>query len=82
MKTILTLVVLAAAIIIISSSAYTVDQTEQVFITEFGKPVGTPINADPEKNEAGLHFKVPFIQQVNRFEKRILQWNGGRSIFR
>ena len=68
--------VLAAAIIIISSSAYTVDQTEQVFITEFGKPVGTPINADPEKNEAGLHFKVPFIQQVNRFEKRILQWNG------
>ena len=76
MKTILTLMVLAAAIIIISSSAYTVDQTEQVFITEFGKPVGTPINADPEKNEAGLHFKVPFIQQVNRFEKRILQWNG------
>ncbi len=76
MKTILTLMVLAAAIIIISSSAYTVDQTEQVFITEFGKPVGIPINADPEKNEAGLHFKVPFIQQVNRFEKRILQWNG------
>jgi len=76
MKTILTLMVLAAAIILISSSAYTVDQTEQVFITEFGKPVGTPINADPEKNEAGLHFKVPFIQQVNRFEKRILQWNG------
>jgi len=76
MKTILTLMVLAAAIIIISSSAYTVDQTEQVFITEFGKPVGSPINADPDKNEAGLHFKVPFIQQVNRFEKRILQWNG------
>ncbi len=76
MKSLITLFILLAAVIIISSSAYTVDQTEQVFITEFGKPVGRPINADPENNEAGLHFKTPFIQQVNRIEKRILQWNG------
>jgi membrane protease subunit HflC len=64
------------ALILLSSSLYTVDETEQVFITEFGKPVGTPINADPAKNEAGLHFKKPFIQQVNRIEKRILEWDG------
>jgi membrane protease subunit HflC len=53
-----------------------VSQTEQVFITEFGKPVGNPINADPAKNEAGLHFKMPFIQQVNRIEKRVMEWDG------
>ena len=52
------------------------DQAEQVFITEFGKPVGSPINADPAKNEAGLHWKKPFIQQVNRIEKRMLEWDG------
>ena len=76
MKTLITVISFAVAIVIISSSAYTVDQTEQVFITEFGKPVGTPINADPAKNEAGLHFKKPFIQQVNRIEKRLLEWDG------
>ena len=73
---ILSLFVLFVGILIFSSSAYTVDQTEQVFITEFGKPVGTPINSDPAVNEAGLHFKKPFIQQVNRIEKRILEWDG------
>jgi len=76
MKSIILLIGLAIVAIFIGSSAYTVDQTEQVFITEFGKPVGTPINSDPEKNEAGLHFKKPFIQQVNRIEKRILEWDG------
>ncbi|MFA9263195.1 MAG: SPFH domain-containing protein, partial [Undibacterium sp.] len=68
-----------AGVILIASSAYTVDQTEQVFITEFGKPVGSPINADPERSEAGLHWKKPFIQQVNRIEKRILEWDGPAS---
>lgn len=68
--------VLLTAVILIASSAYTVSQTEQVFITEFGKPVGSPINSDPEKNEAGLHWKKPFIQQVNRIEKRMLEWDG------
>lgn len=68
-----------AGVILIASSAYTVDQTEQVFITEFGKPVGSPINADAERSEAGLHWKKPFIQQVNRIEKRILEWDGPAS---
>ena len=52
------------------SAAYTVSETEQVIITQFGKPVGEPIK------EAGLHFKVPFIQEVTRVEKRILGWDG------
>ena len=76
MKTISILLIALVGVIIISSSAFTVNQTEQVFITEFGKPVGDAINADPEKNEAGLHFKKPFIQQVNRIEKRVLEWDG------
>ncbi len=76
MKTVITLLLLGAAAIVLSSSAYTVSETEQVFITEFGKPVGDPINANPARNEAGLHFKMPFIQKVNRIEKRILEWDG------
>ena len=76
MKIIALLIAALVAIVVISSSAYTVDETEQVFITQFGKPVGTPINSDPAQNDAGLHFKVPFIQQVNRIEKRTLEWDG------
>ena len=73
---VLGLAALFLALIVFSSSAYTVSETEQVFITQFGKPVGTPINADPAKPEAGRHFKMPFIQQVTRIEKRILEWDG------
>ena len=76
MKTTLILFLAFIGIVLISSSAYTVSETEQVFITEFGKPVGSAINSDPEKDEAGLHFKKPFIQQVNRIDKRLLEWNG------
>ena len=76
MKYAVILFILLAGLIVISGSIYTVDQTEQVFITEFGKPVGEPINSNPAKNEAGLHFKKPFIQTVNRIEKRILEWDG------
>jgi membrane protease subunit HflC len=64
------------AFMLLSGTMYTVSETEQIFVTEFGKPVGAPINADPAKNEAGLHFKKPFIQEVNRIEKRILEWDG------
>jgi membrane protease subunit HflC len=64
------------ALIVFSNSAYTVGEQEQVVITQFGKPVGASINSDPAQNDAGLHFKTPFIQEVNRFEKRILEWDG------
>jgi membrane protease subunit HflC len=49
---------------------YTVHQIEQVIITQFGKPVGEPTT------EPGLHFKLPFIQDVNRIDKRFLEWDG------
>jgi membrane protease subunit HflC len=51
-------------------SLYTVRQTEQVIITQFGRPMGGPIT------EPGLHFKLPFIQEVNRIDKRYLAWDG------
>ena len=52
------------------NSAYIIDQTEQVVITQFGEPVSGPIQ------EPGLHWKKPFIQTVHKFDKRILNWDG------
>lgn len=60
-------------LILLSSSTYQVAETEQVIITQFGEPRGNPIG-DP-----GLHFKVPFIQRVNVFEKRFLEWDGSAN---
>ena len=56
--------------ILVLNSAYIVDQTQQVVITQFGEPVGGPVI------EPGLHWKTPFMQVVNKFEKRILEWDG------
>jgi membrane protease subunit HflC len=54
----------------LASSLYTISETEQAIITQFGEPVGTP------KTDPGLYIKVPFIQQVHTFEKRWLEWSG------
>jgi modulator of FtsH protease HflC len=56
--------------LIFSGAFYTVDQTEQMIITQFGQPIGNPIT------EAGLHFKLPFVQNVNSLDKRFLEWDG------
>jgi membrane protease subunit HflC len=50
-----------------------------VVITQFGRPSGAPINAAAASSGAGLHFKLPFVQKANRFEKRILEWDGPPS---
>jgi membrane protease subunit HflC len=63
--------------VLVFGCAYTVDQTEQVVLTQFGRPIGDPINSNKVSADgAGLHFKIPFVQQANRFEKRILEWDG------
>lgn len=59
-----------AILLVASGCFYTVDETEQVIITQFGERVGDPIT------EAGLKFKTPFIQKVNHIEKRVLEWDG------
>jgi membrane protease subunit HflC len=63
-------VVAIAAVIVLGSSAYTIDQAEQAIILEFGAPVGDPVITP------GLHFKKPFIQEVRRFDKRLQSWDG------
>jgi modulator of FtsH protease HflC len=67
---ILFVIVFIAILMIISGVFYRVNETDQVIITQFGKPVTEPIT------DAGLQMKIPFIQEVNRFEKRILEWDG------
>jgi len=57
-------------VLVLSGIFYTVEEGEQAIILQFGKPVGDPVA------EAGLHFKLPFIQNVRRFEKRLLIWDG------
>ena len=61
------------SVIVLSGALYTVPMTEQVIITQFGETVGEPIT------NAGLHLKLPFVQDVNRIEKRILPWDGEPS---
>ncbi len=64
------IVALLATLVLGFSASYQVGETEQVILTQFGDPVGEPITAP------GLHFKVPFIQQANYFDKRFLEWDG------
>jgi len=68
--TILITIIIIAAIIVISQTVFIVNETEQVVVTQFGKPVGNAVT------EPGIQFKAPFIQKTNYFEKRYLEWDG------
>jgi len=72
-KQLVVLSILVAGLFVLMSSIYTVDEVEQAIITQFGKPVGEPVV------EAGLKFKIPFIQEVNPIDKRVLEWDGPPS---
>jgi membrane protease subunit HflC len=68
--------ILVAAVVaayVVMSSVYTVSEVEQMIITQFGKPVGEPVTT------AGLKIKVPFIQDINPIDKRVLEWDGNPS---
>jgi len=70
----ITLVALSIVVLILlASSLYVVNMTEQIIITQFGDPVGDPVITP------GLKIKVPFLQTVNRFDKRFLAWDGERN---
>jgi membrane protease subunit HflC len=62
-----------AVAILAFASAYTVSETEQAILVQFGKPVGGLVTTP------GLHFKVPFVQDVHRFDKRWLDYEGGAT---
>jgi membrane protease subunit HflC len=67
------LVFLGIAAFVLMSAVYTVSEVQQMIITQFGKPVGDPITT------AGLKIKIPFIQEVNPIDKRVLEWDGSPS---
>ena len=69
MKT--TIIVIAAVLAIgLRSSLYTLEEGLQAVVVQFGRPVGETVT------EAGLHMKLPFVQRVLRFDKRLLYWDG------
>jgi membrane protease subunit HflC len=61
---------LVILVVVLFNSAYVVNETQQVVITQFGKPVGQAITTP------GLKFRTPFVQKVNYFEKRYMEWDG------
>ncbi len=66
----LIIAIIVIVLFVASGGVFVVDETQQVIITQFGKPVGNPIV------EAGLHFKIPMVQKANFFENRWLEWDG------
>ncbi len=68
-----TLILGAIVAFILFNSFYTVGEAQQVILTQFGRPVGDPVTT------AGLKMKMPFVQMVNRIDKRILEWDGSPS---
>ena len=60
-------------LILLFNSIYILNEGEQAIVTQFGKPVGGSIV------DAGLKFKIPFIQKVIKFDKRILEWDGAAN---
>ena len=69
-KHLIQIAVLVGALILVAQATYTVSEVQQVIITQFGDPKGDPITTP------GLHFKIPFIQTANFFDKRFLEWDG------
>lgn len=63
------IILIFVAVIAAKGGLYVVNEAEQAIVTQFGKPVG-------DVSTPGLHFKLPFVQKVIRFEKRILKWDG------
>lgn len=64
---------LAMVLVVLLKSAFVIDQAEQGIIVQFGEPIGEVIA------DSGLHWRVPFIQEVRRFDRRLLAWDGDVS---
>jgi modulator of FtsH protease HflC len=70
MKNIISIIVALFLIVVIFNSFFILDETKQAIVTQFGKPVGQP------RTQPGPNFKIPFIQKVQFFDKRYLEWDG------
>ena len=62
--------IIIVILILIGNPFYIIGEGKQAIITQFGQPIGNPVTS------AGLHLKIPFIQKITIFEKRILEWDG------
>ncbi|HMP99892.1 MAG TPA: protease modulator HflC [Cyclobacteriaceae bacterium] len=69
-KRIAFIVVTAFAVITLLNSFFILDETQQAIVTQFGKPVGEP------RTNPGPNFILPYIQKVQFFDKRFLEWDG------
>lgn len=67
------IVLVVAALIFIGQSVFILDETQQAIVTQFGKPVGEP------RTSPGVNFVIPFIQKVQFFDKRYLEWDGDKN---
>ena len=70
MKFKIPIIILAIFLIILYQGFYIVDETQQVVITQFGRPIGNP------KTDPGFYLMIPFIQKANYFPKNLLEWDG------
>ena len=64
------IVFVVALLLVLFGTFYTLEEGQQAVIVQFGRPVGEPVT------QAGLHLKLPLVQEVRRFEKRLLIWDG------
>ncbi|WP_028585242.1 protease modulator HflC [Desulfogranum mediterraneum] len=64
------LIIVVALAVTVWDGFYILKEGQQAIITQFGAPVGDPVT------EAGLKLKMPFIQDIRLFEKKILIWDG------
>ena len=69
----LLLALMGLGVYVAGSSLYTVNEVEQVIVTQFGRPIGDPVTS------AGIKVKLPFVQDVNPIDKRVLEWDGNPS---
>jgi modulator of FtsH protease HflC len=69
MKKSLLILIIIFVILLAQGGFFVIDEGEQALVTQFGKPVGGV-------RQAGLHFKIPFLQDIHQFQKRIMKWDG------
>jgi membrane protease subunit HflC len=68
-KNVIVLIVIVGIITtVLATSLFTIDETEQAIVTQLGEFVR-------DVNQPGLHFKIPLIQKVRRFEARVLEYD-------
>ncbi|NQU66389.1 MAG: protease modulator HflC [Candidatus Marinimicrobia bacterium] len=70
MKQYIALIIIVAGIILFSGSVFIIDESEQAIVIQFGRPIGESIT------DAGMHYKMPFVQEVLKFDKRLMEWDG------